>query len=54
MLKKLNSSKLKRLITALENAGEKDMPPVRALAVAVVAAITLIENDNEKSDNAEK
>lgn len=45
---------LNRLVEVLENAGEKDMPPVRAIAAVAAAITVIVENDTKKSEGNRK
>ena len=45
---------LNRLIEVLENAGTKDMPPVRAIAAAAAAITVIVENDSKKFEGNSK
>lgn len=45
---------LNRLVEVLENAGDKDMPPVRAVAAVAAAVTTILDRDRNKSEGNSK
>lgn len=45
---------LNRLVEVLETAGDKNMPPVRAIAAAAAAVVAIVERDSKKPEENNK